>query len=120
MKPLFLTLLTLLTINSSFESFSIVKPAETSVEKPVKKVGIDAIGNLSITDYEKLIGKKPGFIQRLGFNIGKKHVKNQLKQIGNQTIGFNLKGFLLGFLIPFYGVIIAYIFSKDRNFRKWA
>jgi ABC-type multidrug transport system fused ATPase/permease subunit len=108
---------------NSFASFTVKEKVDTIAEnsKELKeKLQGERIENISVKDFEKLTVKKMSFIQRLEFKIVKKRVENQLKEPGKLTSGFNVKGFLLGFFLPFYGVIIAYIFVKDSNFRKWA
>ncbi len=37
----------------------------------------------------------------------------------DETTGFNFVGFILGLLLGPIGLLCAYIFSQDRNFRKW-
>lgn len=77
---------------------------------------------LTAEEYGKLRGKKLNFFERLAFKSAQKKLKRQLTKgmAEDETEGFHLGGYLLGLILGPFGVLGAYIFSTDRNLRKWA
>ncbi len=72
---------------------------------------------LTPQQYGKLRGKKLSFVEKAEFKILQKKLKKKLED--GDSYGFNIGGFLLGFFLGLLGLIGAFIFSRDRNFRKW-
>lgn len=72
------------------------------------------ISEMSVKEFEAYTHKKLNFFERIAFKAYKKKLA-----WGEDSEGFNVGGFALGFFLGLLGVIGAYIFSKDRNFRKW-
>ena len=123
MRKILITLLVLFTVNISFASFVVTEPVEKppveTKEQRERKV-MEMVVKMSVKDYEALTGKKMNFVERLAFKVEKKRFEKQLKRADASTEGFNVGGFLLGFFLGLIGVLLAYIFSKDSNLRKWS
>lgn len=81
---------------------------------------IEAFIKLTPKQYSELRGKKLSFVEKIEFKILQKKLKRKFYDGDDDSTGFNIGGFLLGFLLGLLGILLAYIFSKDRNFRKWA
>lgn len=147
MKKILIVLALLFSLNVSHASFVLSKEkvsttqsgenTDLSSKNPIAKESLDEAPNvptkaqqqkalmekvvkMSVKDYEDLTGKKMNFVDRLTFKILKARFAKKLGMGGDyDSEGFNFGGFILGFLLGLLGVLGAYIFSKDRNFRKW-
>jgi hypothetical protein len=124
--------------NTSKASFNASEEKETFyTTSPVFEGAITKMfSNLSRIELEKLTGRRLTLRERIAFALLKFNARHKQKQ--EQTSGFNLDGFLLGFvvtavggallgllgllvfgLIGFLLVIATFIFSKDKNYQKW-
>jgi hypothetical protein len=107
---------------NSFSAISYAVPGHESDSKPAaitaqQRLAMEQFVKLTPKEYGVIRGKKLSFFDRIAFKATQRKVKKHL--LGNSE-GFNAGGFFLGFLLGLIGVLCAYIFSKDRNFRKWA
>ena len=125
LKPALATLLFFFLIQTAF-SASIYSTPQTA-EKPKHAQAVTAgeqrllmeqFVKLTPKEYGIMRGKKLSFFEKMEFKILQKRYKKKLYD-GDDSTGFNLGGFALGFLLGLIGVLLAYIFSQDRNFRKW-
>jgi len=118
----------------------LVKPiADVSTNK-VSEVEVDPLSisikdilELKKSDFEHLLGAKPSFKQKMALKMLQQNLRKEVKkngldpeqkvnfsqQIDEITTGFNFGAFLLGLLLGLFGVLGAYLFSKDKNFIRW-
>lgn len=118
----------------------LVKPIADISTNKVQEVDIDQLSisikdilELKKSDFEHLIGAKPSFKQKMALKMLQQNLRNEVKknglnpyekvnfsiQIDEMTIGFYPAAFMLGLFLGLFGVIGAYIFSKDKNFIRW-
>jgi hypothetical protein len=125
LKPALATLLFFFLVQSAFSAF--VPSTTQTKEKPKHAQTMTAqeqhsfmeqFVKLTPKEYGIMRGKKLSFFEKVEFKILQKRYKKKLYD-GDDSTGFNLGGFALGFLLGLIGVLLAYIFSQDRNFRKW-
>ena len=75
---------------------------------------------LTATEYGEMRGKKLNFFEKWNFRATQNKMKRQLRAEGSaDSEGVNWGGLALGVFLGPLGVIGAYLFSKDKNFRKW-
>lgn len=101
---------------------------------PMKVATTDAAIQLSSEDllaltpskYEELTGEKLGLKGKLALYLLKKEVKKtgttepiQLEEeLANNDGGFNLIGFLAGFLLAFLGVLLVFLLASNNKAMK--
>lgn len=128
MKNLKLVLISAIFLCFAQNSFSAFISSESSIaEKPKhaheisaqERAAMEAFVKLTPKQYGEIRGKKLSFVEKVEFKVLQRKLKRQL-DYGDDSSGFNIGGFALGFLLGLIGILLAYIFSKDRNFRKWA
>lgn len=142
-KIISLIVLVLFTTNC----FATTEPLSTN--KPVKAsefiiplgnnkfISLEKISTMNASEFEKISGKKLGFVEKIAFKLGQNKLKKSInadgtvnnkklekllrKSVDGET-GFHLGGFALGFFLGLLGVLIAYLIKDDnsRNRRKWA
>jgi hypothetical protein len=119
MKHLLNSIALLLIFNVSNASFVI--PEGKGLNDPIA-INLNPVLKEKVsTETLKTISVKNGnFFDRLAFKLIKSRLARKLGIIDNETEGFNIGGFLLGLFLPLIGILGAYIFTKDRNFIKWA
>jgi hypothetical protein len=119
MKHLLNCIALLLIVNVANASF--VMPEGEGLNEPIA-INLNPVlkENVSINTAKTLPVKKGNFFNRLAFKLVKSRLAKKLGIIDNETEGFNIRGFVLGLFLPLIGVLGAYIFTKDRNFIKWA
>jgi len=102
---------------------SVSNVALTKDEK-LKVLQMQLFAKMTISDYEKLKGKKLNFFERVSFKLSQHRAKRMLKyyEYGEgpttlQKISWLLKGLLLGPI----ALLLGYIFLKDddRELIKW-
>lgn len=90
-------------------------------KKQMQTAMMQKIVKMSVRDYEQMAGRKLNIGERMAFKVTKMRMKNELKKNKRGLFdNFNAGGFFLGLLLSLLGVLLAYIFSKDSNFHKWA
>ena len=90
---------------------------------------IEQIINLTPKDYKKITGKKMRFSQKLALKWAQHKIKVKTKkgfpvnlEELNQDIDasdFSFVGFLLGFFLSIFGVLLAYLIGERRKI-KWS
>jgi len=136
----------------NFALFAVVSIAfsasESEVKPPLKASGVYMpVGNtgqmisllelsqIPVKNFEKLTGRDMKFVDRIGFKLAQKKLKNSINENGTfskkqvekyftkagTTGGFHAGGFFLG-LLGLIGVLIAYLINDDKkkNRTKWA
>ncbi len=107
-------------------TFSITPSASTDAVPSVSKKQQQLLlmkwfVKLSPKEYGKMRGKKLNFFEKLSFKLTQYRMKQQLKANNTgDSEGVNWAGLALGAFLGFFGVVGAYVFSKDKNFIKWA
>jgi hypothetical protein len=128
MKNLKLLLFGVIFLCFTQNSFSAFTYSQSSIaEKPKHaheistqdRAAMEEFVKLTPKKYGQLRGKKLSFAEKIEFKVLQRKLKKQL-YYGDDSSGFNIGGFALGFLLGLIGILLAYIFSQDRNFRKWA
>ncbi|MFN2439785.1 MAG: hypothetical protein ABR503_11345, partial [Chitinophagaceae bacterium] len=126
--------------------------ATPTVEKPVlnaknvklrvgntgKTISLMELSTINIKEFETLTNKKMKALDRVGFKLGQKKLRNKLEADGtikskaitkyaskmaqDGETGFHIGGFALGFLLGLIGVLIAYLINDDKksNRVKWS
>ena len=99
------------------------------------KISLMDLSVISIKDFQTITGKKLNFIERFGFKITQKKLRNSINSNGalntkkferfasNDGSGFNfsLGGFALGLFLGPLGVLIAYGENKGKDHKRlWA
>lgn len=123
MKKILVVIAVLFSVNISFAAFTLTTPvevaiAETKAQK--ERAMMEMVTKMTVKDYQVLTGKKMNFAERLAFKVTKKRFAKKLAMAEGTSEGFNIGGFALGFFLGLIGVLIAYVFTKDDNLRKWS
>lgn len=105
------------------------RPTASLTNAPSFSFTLEQVISLTPREYKNLTGKKMRFSQVLSLKYVQHKIKKQLKsgepvnlQLVNQDIDatdFSFAGFLLGFLLSIFGVLIAYLIG-DRRKIKWS
>lgn len=117
----------------------VIKAAEfrIPVGKTGKFISLQELSSITTADFEKLSGKKMGWLRRVEFRLAQKKVRRSINSDGtvnNATLAkmaggfydddksFHFGGFALGFFLGLIGVLIAYIINDDNHPRRvrWA
>lgn len=144
MKKATLFVFLLVTFNVAFTTTaSTIKPPlkASQIFFPVGKSGqmisLEEFSVIKLKDYEALTGKKMKMMDKIGFRIAQKQMRNSINYDGtfnkkkvekyfnrmsDGTTGFHAGGFFLGLIVGLIGVIIAYLIKDDKkkNRVKWA
>ena len=147
MKRLFTLSLSLLVFVTVFAKSNVVvlpvKPAKVNasqilvpIGKNGEKVSLLDLSRMKVKDLEAITGQKMNVINKIGFKISQKQLRNSINADGTinnrklskafQKAGgnsdFNLGGFALGLLLSILGVLIAYLIKGDEHAArvKWA
>ena len=137
-----LTAITLFTTSFAFSVVSSFPRKASDVYVPIGATGLrislQNLATIDVKDFEKLSGRHLNFIDRFGFKLAQRKLRNgiaadgtidnkKLKKFldeGDHSSGFHLGGFALGFLLGLIGVLLAYVIGGDpevkRNRAKWA
>ena len=148
MKKILFLFVALATVASSFAVGNLVVPP---VEKNPKvmasevfipigkngtKISLLELSELNVKELESLTGEKMKFVDKVGFKIAQKKLRNSINADGSfnnrkmdkiaakavDGSGFHIGGFALGFLLGLIGVLIAYLINDDKKSSrvKWA
>lgn len=125
LKPALATFLFFLLFQNAFSASIYSEPQTQQKPKRVNEMTVqeqraimEQFVKLTPKEYGVMRGKKLSFVEKIEFKILQKRFKKKLYD-GDDSTGFSIGGFALGFLLGLIGVLLAYIFSQDRNFRKW-
>lgn len=146
MKKILLLLLVTTLISNSFAAseIKILPSLDASkiyipVGKSGQKISLLDLSKISQADLEILTGKKMNFLEKTAFKNTQKRLTKKINEKGIITdkkinkffkayavgdkSGFHGLGFILGFLLSWVGVILAYVINDDedkKNRVKWA
>lgn len=106
----------------SFAAVPTIAPHQTRVvtKKQQDRAIMELVVKMSVADYEKYTGRKLNFINRFIFKYEKKRFESMLKRADENKAGPNILAFSIGLFFFPIGVLLIYLFSRDKNFRKWA
>lgn len=95
------------------------------------KISLINLSTIKIDDYEKLTGRHLNLFQRIEFKSIQTKLKKSIEPDGTITkgkfikfleggpaSGFHLGGFLLGFYLNIFGIVIAYILGGEPEVKK--
>ena len=142
-KTLFL-FAAILLLSGSFAATTVTEPPKkifaADVMVPLgtsgKTISLLQLSEIRVKDMETLTGKKMKFMDRIGFKVAQKQLRESINNdgtINNKKLnklaasapdgsGFHIGGFALGFLLGLIGVLIAYLINDDKKSArvKWA
>lgn len=81
---------------------------------------LQSLQTISLPEFEHRTGKTLSHSEKRDFKL----MQRKLRQLDNKelhkgTVWSAIGGFLLGFFLLPIGVLIAYLFSKDKTLRTW-
>lgn len=108
-----------------------IKSDKVAPNLPSDGIALREILELSPKQYAEITGEKLSFKDKLAFSYMKRELRKNksldlekkvdLKSaVSNASGGFNIAGFLVGFLFGLIGVGLVYIFSNDSAVRSSA
>ena len=148
MKKILFLFVALTTVASSFAVGNLVVPPVEKkpkilasevfipVRKDGKKISLLELSEMNVKELESVTGEKMKFVDKVGFKIAQKKLRNSINADGSfdnrkmdkmaakaiDSSGFHIGGFALGFLLGIIGVLIAYLIKDDLKAQrvKWA
>ncbi len=142
MKKSIFLLIAFALFTSSFAASSInVAPKKaTEIFVPMAnnmQISLKDLSVISLKDFQLISGNNFNLFQKVAFKAGQIKLRNSISNDGNITnkkiikaiqadnsVGFHIGGFALGFLVGLIGILIAYLIKGDpgvdRNRIKWA
>jgi len=143
MKKLFVFFVLIATFLAAFSTSVSTKdlPLKASeiyfpIGKSGEMISLQDLSTIKLKDFETLTGKKMKLMDKIGFALTQKKLRNSINPDGRfnkkkteryfnkmaEGDGFHAGGFFLGFLLGLIGVLIAYLIKDDkkRNRVKWA
>jgi hypothetical protein len=117
---LFLLVFTTLSLNAA------LPPMKVATSDATIQLSSEDLLALTPAKYEELTGEKLGLKGKLALYLLKKEVKKsgttepiQLEEeLANTEGGFNLIGFLAGFLLAFLGVLLVFLLASNNKAMK--
>jgi hypothetical protein len=117
---LFLLVFTTLSLNAA------LPPMKVATTDATIQLSSEDLLALTPAKYEELTGEKLGLKGKLALYLLKKEVKKsgttepiQLEEeLANNDGGFNLIGFLAGFLLAFLGVLLVFLLASNNKDMK--
>jgi len=133
----------ILVMASSFAAYNLAEPPRKAADifialgKTGAQISLMDLAYIKVSEFETLSGKKMQFVDKVGFKIAQRELRNTINEDGTLnskklnkmadkmaagTSDFNIGGFALGFFLSIVGVLIAYIISDDNKAArtKWA
>jgi hypothetical protein len=102
-----------------------------------KFINLQDLATIKVADFEKMTGKKMGFLRRMEFKLAQRDLRHSINKDGtvdskklarlasgyyDDDNSFHFGGFALGFFLGLIGILIAYLINDDNHHRrvKWA
>jgi hypothetical protein len=117
---LFLLVFTTLSLNAA------LPPMKVATSDATIQLSSEDLLALTPAKYEELTGEKLGLKGKLALYLLKKGVKKEgttepiqlEEELANNDGGFNLIGFLAGFLLAFLGVLLVFLLASNNKAMK--
>jgi hypothetical protein len=145
MKKVIVLFFVFICLTNSFAAFNPIEPKKilaSQIMVPIghtgKSISLLELSTINAKSLENLTGRKMKLFERMAFSGAQKKLRKNINPDGSlkpkflkllkrggedNTKGFHVIGFLLGFVLGLIGVLIAYVMNDDadkKNRVKWA